>query len=80
MAAFEYYALTQTIANCDLKIGMLDNACVRNDGDSTSDMLDFAYDTIQNWFTDMGGCGSNALGSEEDGLCYHTNTSTAFQS
>ena len=75
--AVEHYELTQTIASCVTKIGLLDSECVIKDPDATDDMKDLAY---ENWFT-SGVCLEAAVGMDEyDKICYHTNANAAFNS
>lgn len=78
LVAIEYFELTQTIASCNIKIGFLDSACVRNDPDATSEMKNLA---MQFYFT-SGYCGKvpNFGTTPEDGVCYHTNLNSAFNS
>ena len=73
----ERYAMTQSIAACDIKIGFLDSDCIINDFDSTVDMKDYAW---QGWFA-SGNCMEEVYaGVDYDGICYHTNTQAAFNS
>lgn len=77
LIAIEHYELTQAIASCGIKIGFLDKYCVLKDPDSTSEMRDLA---AQNTFT-AGACVKSVIsGSDEDGICYHTNQNAAFNS
>lgn len=76
--AIEHYEVTQAIASCVTKIGLLSSDCVKNDPDATTDMKDFAGVGL---FTDEGGCETSAIGMDEyDSICYHTNASAAFSS
>lgn len=78
MLVVERYELTQTIANCSIKIGFLDSACVKNDSSATDEMKSLAW---SNWFTTAGGCTKTVTGgSSDDGICYHTNINAAFNS
>lgn len=75
--AVELFELTQSIASCDTKIGLLDSECVINDNNSTDDMKDFAY---IGWFL-SGSCSESAEGMDGyDSICYHTNANAAFSS
>lgn len=77
LIAIEYYELTQAIAACSLKINFLDKLCVLKDPDSTAEMRNLA---MSNYFT-SGVCPkSPTTGSDEDGVCYHTNLNAAFNS
>ena len=77
LIAIERYELTQTIASCSIKIGFLDKNCVLKDPDSTAEMRNRA---VQNNFT-AGACVKSVIsGSDEDGICYHTNLNAAFNS
>lgn len=72
----EKYALTQQIASCATNIGFGDAQCVIDDEDSTGQMKDFA-----SWGTFTSVCDIPAtVGQEFDGLCYHTNVKSAFNS
>ncbi len=80
MLAVEYYQLTQAIASCVTKIGFNDSNCVLKDEDATWQMKDLAY---VGFFTDnlLSGCGLSAEGMDGyDGICYHTNANSAFNS
>lgn len=73
----ENYVLTQSIAACDIKIGFTDSNCVKNDPDATPEMKSLAWNF---WFV-SGSCAKAVVGgSDEDGICYHTNTNAAFNS
>lgn len=75
--AVELFALTQSIASCNIKIGSTDSDCVIADSSSTGPMKDFAY---SGWFL-SGSCTESAEGMEDtDGICYHTNANAAFSS
>ena len=79
LLAVEHYELTQTIATCTTKIGLLSNTCVANDPDSTPQMKNFAK---IGWFTDSTNC-PNGYPEGMDGadkICYHTNINAAFNS
>lgn len=77
MIAVEHYELTQSIASCSIKIGFLDSICVIKDSDSTPEMRDLAM----NFMFTSGKCVNDAIiGSDEDGVCYHTNINAAFSS
>lgn len=77
MIAVEQYVLSQTIADCSLKIGSNSSECVLKDIDSTPQMKNMAY---EGWFMD-GACGETIIdGATGDGICYHTNVNTAFSS
>ena len=76
MIAVEYYELTQAIAACSIKIGFLDSECVKKDPESTPEMQKMAW---SGWFIEK--CDVIAVGMEgTDGICYHTNANTAFNS
>ena len=73
----ERYAVTQSIAACNIKIGFLDSDCIIRDPDSTTEMKDYASD---GWFA-SGNCMEEVYaGTDYDGICYHTNTQAAFNS
>lgn len=75
--AVEFFAMTQSIASCDTKIGYTDSQCVLNDGSSTDQMKDFAS---MGWFL-SGYCTEHAENMDGmDGICYHTNANSAFSS
>ena len=77
MIAVEQYVLSQTIANCSIPIGSMDSLCVIKDTDSTHQMKDLA---MKGYFS-SGECAISANGmNESDGICYHTNANTAFNS
>lgn len=73
----ESFAITQQITSCSaIKIGFNNNACVLNDPDATDQMKTLAEGF---WFIDK--CAKSAIGmNENDGTCYHTNSSPAFTS
>lgn len=76
--AIEHYEVTQAIASCVTKIGLLSSDCVKNDPDATTGMKDLAW---SGFFTDEGNCESYAIGMDGyDSICYHTNASAAFSS
>lgn len=77
MIAVEHYELTQSIASCSLKIGFLNSACVLNDPDSTPEMRNLAAAFM---FTSGQCVNAPIVGSDEDGVCYHTNMNAAFSS
>lgn len=77
MIAVEHYELTQSIASCSLKIGFLDSMCVLKDADSTTEMRNLA---AQFMFTSGQCVNEPKIGSDEDGICYHTNMNAAFSS
>lgn len=75
--AVEFFAMTQSIASCDTKIGLLNSQCVIGDENSTDNMKDFAY---MGWFL-SGSCKESAENMDGyDGICYHTNANSAFNS
>lgn len=77
MLAVEYYRLTQAIASCVTKIGFMDSECVIEDPDATWQMKDFA---LSGYFN-SGYCRDAAEGMDGyDGICYHTNANSAFNS
>ncbi|MBQ8230403.1 MAG: hypothetical protein IJZ34_00525 [Lachnospiraceae bacterium] len=77
VVTIEHYELTQAIAACVTKIGLVNSECVKNDPDATNQMKDFAY---AGWFT-SGNCNEAAVGMDGyDKICYHTNASAAFSS
>ena len=77
MIAVEHYELTQSIANCAIKIGHYDSQCVLKDRDASWEMKDFAE---MGWFS-AGQCVEAADGMEgTDGICYHTSANIAFGS
>lgn len=77
MLAVEYYRLTQAIASCVTKIGFMDSECVREDPDATWQMKDLAW----SGFFNSGYCDIAAEGMDGyDGICYHTNANSAFNS
>lgn len=77
LVAVEHYELTQTIAACAAKVGFLNSACVLDDPTATNEMKGLAQ---IGWFVE-GYCDLFTVGgSTEDGLCYHTNANTAFNS
>lgn len=69
MIVVEQYALTQNVANCSIKVGSNDNACIFSDPDVPSQYKDF----INAGFPAEGMDGT-------DGICYHTNAGTMFSS
>lgn len=76
--AVELFELTQSIASCETKIGLLDSGCVIGDENSTNQMKDFAY---AGWFLSSGKCTDHAEDMDGfDGICYHTNANAAFSS
>ncbi len=76
LLAVEYFAMTQSVASCDTKIGSTDTACIVADGDATSQMKDLA---LGGFFIEN--CSISASGADEnDGICYHTNANAAFKS
>lgn len=78
MMAVEQFALTQSIATCETKIGFLSSECVKKDPDATEQMKDFAY---SGFFTEAGSCDQYAIGMDDfDKICYHTNAGAAFNS
>ena len=78
--AVERYELTQTIADCSVKIGAQGSTdCVITDGDAPDQMKDLAYEFGS--FISTGPCEDVAKGDEyADGICYHTNTVLTFHS
>lgn len=75
--AVERYALSQSIAACSLRIGLVNSACVYNDADAPPDMKALA---INGWFT-AGNCSTTASGGQSaDGTCFHTSSNAAFKS
>lgn len=75
--AVEHYALSQSIAACMVKIGLLDSACVYNDEHAPADMKALA---VTGWFT-AGNCATTASGGQSaDGICFHTSANAAFKS
>lgn len=77
MLAVEYYQLTQTIASCATKIGLLSDQCVLKDPDATPQMKNLAS---VGWFVE-GNCSSFGTEMDQfDGICYHTNANAAFSS
>ena len=76
--AIEHYEVTQAIASCVTKIGLLSSDCVKNDLDATNQMKDLA---LIGFFTDADHCDDYPQGMDEhDSICYHTNASAAFSS
>lgn len=80
MAAVERYELSQAIASCITKIGPNgSNSCVRTDADTPPKMREWA---THGWFVDDT-CLPTAIvpiGTEFDGICYHTQALATFQS
>ena len=76
--AIEYYELSQAIAACETKIGLLDSQCVLADPDATAGAKTLA----QNWgYFSAGACQLDAAGMENgDGICYHTSANAMFSS
>lgn len=73
----ERYALSQSIAACSVRIGLLNSACVYNDADAPADMKALA---VTGWFT-AGNCTTTASGGQSaDGICFHTSGNAAFKS
>lgn len=73
----ERYELSQSIAACSVRIGLLNSACVYNDPDAPADMKALA---ISGWFT-AGNCATTASGGQSaDGICFHTSANAAFKS
>ena len=76
MVAVERYDLSQTITACITKIGLLDSACVLSDIDAPREMKSLA---VGKWFTSS--CDNVMRGGQSsDGICYHTNANSAFNS
>lgn len=74
--AVEYYELSQSIAACITKIGLIDSKCVLDDADAPRRMKEMAY---ADWFT--AACVQFANGTEQaDGICFHTSSNAAFNS
>lgn len=78
MMAVERYELTQSIATCVTKIGLLNSECVIKDPDAPGPMKDYAeyYGYFISGACDLSG---EALG-EYNGICYHTTANAAFSS
>lgn len=78
MLAVERYELTQSLADCSTKIGLLDSDCVKNDSDSTPAMKDLAI----NWESFLPGYCVDPVktNSNENGVCYHTLSNSYFSS
>lgn len=76
MMAIERYELTQSIATCSLKIGFLNSECVINDSDAPPSMKDLAWDE---YFV-QDACGNVPTTDGDDGICYHTSVTMAFNS
>ena len=75
----EKFSITQSVPACQIKISFLDSECVKKDMDATDQMKYMAW---SDWFT-SGNCQLEVIGNtdvEEDGICYHTNTRSAFNS
>ena len=82
MLVAEYYTLTQSIAACTTKIGFLNSDCVKFDPDATNQMKNLAW---ASFFMESAGGREGCLFYPEgmdsnDGICYHTNANTAFNS
>ena len=78
LIAVENYVLTQTIADCGVKIGFADSDCVIDDNDTPRGFRDLAS---IGYFT-ASGCRFE-LSSNEDGydkICYHTQAAMLFTS
>lgn len=82
MIAVEHYELTQTIANCSVKIGFVDSECVLSDPDAPGRMKNMAkVSFFHSSMSGYDGCSMLATGTSfEDGICYHTSTSMTFNS
>lgn len=79
MVAIEYFELTQNIASCNLKIGFLDRLCVMKDEDATAQMRNMAARFY--FIAGEDGCNNHVIsGDNYDGICYHTNANSAFNS
>ena len=77
-ADIEFYALSQSIATCVTKIGLLNSQCVIDDPDSTSEAKTMAKSF--GWFNE-GACLKAAVDEDlKDGICYHTNANAMFSS
>lgn len=75
--AVERYELSQSIAGCSVRIGLINSACVYNDPDAPGDMKALA---VNGWFT-AGNCVTTASGGQSaDGTCFHTSANAAFRS
>ena len=74
--AVEYYELSQSIAACITKIGLLNSECVLRDPDAPRRMKEMA---LNYWFT--AACDLYATGTDQaDGVCFHTSANAAFSS
>ena len=80
--AVEHYELTQTIADCSVKIGASGSmSCVGNDGDAPWQMRDLASEYPYYFISEPDLCKATAKYDEyENGICYHTNTVLTFHS
>jgi len=77
LVAVERYELTQAIAACITKIGLMDSNCVKKDPDATDQMK---YLADIGWFNENH-CKESSVGMDDtDKICYHTNAASAFNS
>lgn len=80
LIAVENYVLTQTIADCGVKIGFADRYCVIDDNDAPRGFRDLAS---IGYFTASGsGCFFEPSSNQDgyDKICYHTQAAMLFTS
>lgn len=74
----ERFALTQTLTNCSVMIGLNNQQCVLGDVDSTDQMKNYA---VMGYFTADGCNGKHiTFKDHDDGICYHTSVNLVFSS
>lgn len=77
-ALVEFYKLSQSIASCDIHIGLLNNDCVIYDKDTPELMRSYALDNETYFST---GCKIICTDNPDyDSLCYHTQVNACFTS
>ena len=78
LIAVENYVLTQTIADCGVKIGFADSDCVIDDNDAPRGFRDLAN---IGYFT-ASGCDYEPPSNPDgyDKICYHTQAAMLFTS
>ena len=74
----ERYAVTQSVANCFIKISARNDDCVLADPDASDYMKIMA---MNGWFLDGFACDISLEESDgNDFICYHTSVQQAFNS
>lgn len=78
MVAVDRYELSQSIAGCNINVGLIDSACFLEDKDVPPQMKELA---AQGWFIDPSGCMFITVeGATYDGVCIHTQANGALRS